>query len=382
MSLVDTYSRGWNDTDALGIPFLICSTYGNEWIPTYADETRMNVSDVNRGLYDFFYYITIPSTYVTEITTGKLRNALYQSKYIHRVKFPKTDIIFYVRKGLIYEVKKNGELKILLCSAYNKEEPDVFKLFIHPDVLGDTTYTRIKYYVLKYFVYEGTSRDNELVVTRKIKQKCFNPAKAIKIFGNVEEEDAFTDTIKRSIVNVRERVLPVIEPEVEEVEVEVIPESEVEEVPITQMQIEQALDELPVELPTAAEFNDAEEQVTELDWSIPGTNVHYFAGVDSVTINPASSTTIGEVEDLSGLMPNSDDIEDFWGLWLDSTNQIPTESTNDVDVDSGEVSPEQGTAYGYVDDEEMIFRQGPQRRRGGRDPSRSYITGGRIHGEY
>lgn len=347
MSLVNRHSSGWYDSDSDGIPFIVCSTVENEWVPVFVPDTHMKVPSRNTTSGEWFYYITIPNKYVDEIKTRAFRSSLETQRYISCVKFPKTDIVFYVKKGLIYEVEKGGNLKILLCSAYNKEHPSTYNVFVHPDIFGDVTYTRIKYYVLKYYVYESTRENNEMVVTCNIKKKCFSPTKIIKHFNNVEQEDNFLDIIKGFIANVE---LPVVLPTVvPEVEVEEILEPEVEEISpiITQVQIEQVLDELPVNMPTAAEFADAEEQVDDIQWA-----THIEEGLFSQT-------------------------------HLDDSEILVTATDRGVEIHEAyasqitENSLEEGTSYGYIDPDDVIFRQeGMVARRTRRNPSRSFRTGG------
>ena len=200
------------------------------------------MTDFNNNIY---YQLEYPIIQETFQDTKLLKNVIEGHSLSARFYYTKEDLEIYVDKGLIYLVEGQN-IKILLASVISKEAffdrslanmnsisrrrgrrnitttnirgAEHYKLLIDPNVFTNSKYSRVMYYVKKYFIDDAANKGIEVVLTTDIKSYCFNPAQ-VRITGDsITEINARLNNYKKLIAST-ERTLPAmieVEEETEE----------------------------------------------------------------------------------------------------------------------------------------------------------------------
>ena len=348
MGLFNTSGSRNTDIPA-GYKHILCSTENNNYIPLYVRNKQV-MTDFNDNIY---YQLEYPIIQETFQDTKLLKNVIEGHSLSARFYYTKEDLEIYVDKGLIYLVEGQN-IKILLASVISKEAffdrslanmnsisrrrarrnnttiirgAEHYKLLIDPNVFTNSKYSRVMYYVKKYFIDDAANKGIEVVLTTDIKSYCFNPAQ-VRITGvSITEINARLNNYKKLIAST-ERTLPAmieVEEETEESISQHIDEilEEVEEevhvlnqegieirtgVTITNVTITN------VTPPTADEFSEAEEPVANFE--LQNTGVAELPD-DFVTI--ADGTATWTMEETPETEVN-DNMIDF-----DEASSFPTE---------------------------------------------------------
>ena len=348
MGLFNTSGSRNTDIPA-GYKHILCSTENNNYIPLYVRDKQV-MTDFNDNIY---YQLEYPIIQETFQDTKLLKNVIEGHSLSARFYYTKEDLEIYVDKGLIYLVEGQN-IKILLASVISKEAffdrslanmnsisrrrarrnnttiirgAEHYKLLIDPNVFTNSKYSRVMYYVKKYFIDDAANKGIEVVLTTDIKSYCFNPAQ-VRITGvSITEINARLNNYKKLIAST-ERTLPAmieVEEETEESISQHIDEilEEVEEevhvlnqegieirtgVTITNVTITN------VTPPTADEFSEAEEPVANFE--LQNTGVAELPD-DFVTI--ADGTATWTMEETPETEVN-DNMIDF-----DEASSFPTE---------------------------------------------------------
>ena len=348
MGLFNTSGSRNTDIPA-GYKHILCSTENNNYIPLYVRNKQV-MTDFNDNIY---YQLEYPIIQETFQDTKLLKNVIEGHSLSARFYYTKEDLEIYVDKGLIYLVEGQN-IKILLASVISKEAffdrslanmnsisrrrarrnnttiirgAEHYKLLIDPNVFTNSKYSRVMYYVKKYFIDDAANKGIEVVLTTDIKSYCFNPAQ-VRITGvSITEINARLNNYKKLIAST-ERTLPAmieVEEETEESISQHIDEilEEVEEevhvlnqegieirtgVTITNVTITN------VTPPTADEFSEAEEPVANFE--LQNTGVAELPD-DFVTI--ADGTATWTMEETPETEVN-DNMIDF-----DEAGSFPTE---------------------------------------------------------
>jgi hypothetical protein len=241
MGLFNTSGSRNTDIPA-GYKHILCSTENNNYIPLYVRDKQV-MTDFNDNIY---YQLEYPIIQETFQDTKLLKNVIEGHSLSARFYYTKEDLEIYVDKGLIYLVEGQN-IKILLASVISKEAffdrslanmnsisrrrgrrntttttnirgAEHYKLLIDPNVFTNSKYSRVMYYVKKYFIDDAANKGIEVVLTTDIKSYCFNPAQ-VRITGvSITEINARLNNYKNLIAST-ERTLPTmveVEEETEE----------------------------------------------------------------------------------------------------------------------------------------------------------------------